>query len=140
MKGMILPVLTLTLTLGSWYVRQIRSLMLSELEKDYVKGLRTRGVPEHSIFFRHIMHNTLAPQITLYAMTFGSLLGGSAIIESIFAWNGVGKLAVDAITARDYPMIQGYVLWMAVIFLIVNAAADLCCRAADPRIRKGSGI
>ena len=138
--GIIMPVLTLSLTLGAWYVRQIRSMVLAEKEKNYVKGLRTRGIPERRIFTGHILHNCMAPLITLFVMSFGSMLGGTAIVESIFAWNGVGKLAVDSISARDYPMIQGYVLWMALIFLVLNAVSDILCRCIDPRIRRERAV
>ena len=138
--GIFMPMLTLSMTLGAWYVRQIRSMVLAESEKNYVKGLRTRGIPERRIFSRHILHNCMAPLITLFAMSFGSMLGGTAIVESIFAWNGVGKLAVDSISARDYPMIQGYVLWMAIIFLVLNAVSDILCRCVDPRIRRERAV
>ena len=134
--GIIMPVCTLALTLGAWYVRQIRSMMLREMQKDYVRGLRSRGFSEPVIFFRNILKNCAAPLITLLSMSFGSMLGGAAIVESIFVWNGVGKLAVDSITARDYPMIQGYVVWMTVIFLLINILADVISRVIDPRIRR----
>lgn len=134
--GLVMPVATLVLTLGAWYVRQVRSLILGQMDKDYVTGLITKGYSDKRIFFGHILKNCLAPLITLFSMSFGSMLGGSAIVESIFVYNGVGKLAIDSISARDYPVIQGYVIWMAVIFLIVNAAADIICRVVDPRIRR----
>ena len=104
--------------------------------EDYVRGLRSRGFSEPVIFFRNILKNCAAPLITLLSMSFGSMLGGAAIVESIFVWNGVGKLAVDSITARDYPMIQGYVVWMTVIFLLINILADVISRVIDPRIRR----
>ncbi len=138
--GIIMPVCTLALTLGAWYVRQIRSMMLREMQKDYVRGLRSRGFSEPVIFFRNILKNCAAPLITLLSMSFGSMLGGAAIVESIFVWNGVGKLAVDSITARDYPMIQGYVVWMTVIFLLINILADVISRVIDPRIRREARI
>ena len=138
--GIIMPVCTLAFTLGAWYVRQIRSMMLREMKKDYVRGLRSRGFSEPVIFFRNILKNCAAPLITLLSMSFGSMLGGAAIVESIFVWNGVGKLAVDSITARDYPMIQGYVVWMTVIFLLINILADVISRLIDPRIRREARI
>ena len=134
--GIIMPVCTLAFTLGAWYVRQIRSMVLREMKKDYVRGLRSRGFSEPVIFFRNILRNCAAPLVALLSMSFGSMLGGAAIVESIFVWNGVGKLAVDSITARDYPMIQGYVVWMTLIFLIINMIADVISRVIDPRIRR----
>lgn len=138
--GIIMPVCTLAFTLGAWYVRQIRSMVLREMKKDYVRGLRSRGFSEPVIFFRNILKNCAAPLISLLSMSFGSMLGGAAIVESIFVWNGVGKLAVDSITARDYPMIQGYVVWMTIIFLLVNILADVISRGIDPRIRREARI
>ncbi|WP_026495656.1 ABC transporter permease [Butyrivibrio sp. WCD3002] len=136
MSGIVMPALTLSLTLGAWYVRQIRSMVLKELQQDYVKGLMAKGFSDSTILFRHVLKNCLAPLITLFSMSVGSMLGGTAIVESIFVWNGVGKLAVDSISARDYPVIQGYVVWMALIFLGLNFLADIICNVIDPRIRR----
>ncbi len=136
-NGIVMPALVLSLTLASWYIRQVRAIVLSEFHKEYTDGLRARGISERSILFRHILKNCLAPIITLTGISFGSMLGGSTIVESIFSWPGVGKMAVDAITARDYPMIQGYVVWMAVIVVVINAAVEVICSLLDPRIRKG---
>ncbi len=135
-KGIIMPTLVLALTLSAWFTRQVRSIFLNQLEKDYVTGLRSRGIGEKSILFKHILKNAFAPLITLFGMSFGTMLGGSTIVESIFSWNGMGKLAVDAISARDYPVIQAFVVWMAIVFLLVNFIADLLCRCVDPRIGK----
>ncbi|MDO4633125.1 MAG: ABC transporter permease [Eubacteriales bacterium] len=136
-NGMVMPMLVLALTLAAWYIRQVRAIVLSELGKEYVEGLLTRGVSEMSILFRHVLRNCLAPIITLTGLSFGTMLGGSTIVESIFSWPGVGKMAVDAITARDYPVIQGYVLWMAVIVVLINALVEIICSLLDPRIRRG---
>lgn len=119
-NGMIMPALVLSLTLASWYIRQVRAIVLKEMEKEYIEGLLSRGVSETKILFGHVLRNCLMPLVTLVGISFGSMLGGSTIVESIFTWPGVGKLAVDAITARDYPIIQGYVIWMAVIFLVIS--------------------
>ncbi|WP_026670039.1 ABC transporter permease [Butyrivibrio sp. AE3006] len=136
MSGIVMPALTLSLTLGAWYVRQIRAMVLKELQQDYVKGLMAKGFSDSTILFGHVLKNCLSPLITLFSMSVGSMLGGTAIVESIFVWNGVGKLAVDSISARDYPVIQGYVVWMALIFLSLNFLADIICRMIDPRIRR----
>ena len=89
------------------------------------------------IIWKNVMKSSMLTIITLMALSIGSLLGGTAIIESIFMWDGVGKLAVDSITMRDYPMIQAYVVWMAVIYVLVNLISDLLYHALDPRIRLG---
>ena len=136
LSGIILPALTMSLCLSAWYIRQIRSMILKEMEKKYVIGLTAKGFSDHTILFQHVLKNCMAPLITLFSMSFGSMLGGSAIIESIFVWNGVGKLAVDSISARDYPVIQGYVVWMAILFLLINFSVEILCQIIDPRIRR----
>ena len=111
--------------------------MLEELNKDYVVGARARGVRGSVIIWRNVMKSAMLTIITLLALSVGSLLGGTAIVETIFMWDGVGKLAVDAIAMRDYPIIQAYVAWMAVIYVIVNLIADLLQHGLDPRVRLG---
>ena len=138
-SGIVMPALVLSLTLASWYIRQVRAIVLKELEKGYIDGLLTRGVSETRILFGHVLRNCLMPLVTLLGISFGTMLGGSTIVESIFTWPGVGKLAVDAITSRDYPVIQGYVVWMAVIFLVINAIVECSYSLMDPRIRRGKG-
>ena len=138
-SGIVMPALVLSLTLASWYIRQVRAIVLKELEKGYIDGLLTRGISETRILFGHVLRNCLMPLVTLLGISFGTMLGGSTIVESIFTWPGVGKLAVDAITSRDYPVIQGYVVWMAVIFLVINAIVECSYSLMDPRIRRGKG-
>ena len=111
--------------------------MLEEWNKDYVQGARARGVRSRVILWKNVMKSSMLTIITLLALSIGNLLGGTAIIESIFMWDGVGKLAVDAITMRDYPVIQAYVVWMAVIYVLVNLITDLLYHRLDPRIRLG---
>ena len=112
-------------------------MVLEELGKDYVTGARARGVSFSVILRKYVLRSCLSSILTLMALSLGSLLGGTAIVESIFMWDGVGKLAVDAINMRDYPVIQAYVVWMAVIYVAVNLITDLCYRALDPRVRLG---
>ena len=119
------------------YMRQVRATVLEELNKDYVTGAQARGVRSRVILWRSVLKSSMLTIITLLALSIGSLLGGTAIIESIFMWDGVGKLAVDAITMRDYPLIQSYVVWMAIIYVLVNLITDLLYHALDPRIRLG---
>lgn len=135
-NGIVMPALVLSLSLASWYIRQVRAIVLKELEKEYIDGLLARGVPEKKILFHHVLRNCLMPLVTLTGISFGTMLGGSTIVESIFTWPGVGKMAVDAITARDYPVIQGYVVWMAGIFLFINVVVECSYSLMDPRIRR----
>lgn len=137
--GIVLPVMVLTITLSAWYIKQVRGIALSELQKNYITGLRARQIPETRILFRHLLKNCMLPFIALFGLSAGSLLGGSAVVESIFTWPGIGKLAVDAITYRDYPIIQGFVLWMSVVFLIVNGLVDILSFILDPRVKKNRG-
>lgn len=133
----VMPALTLTIAMGAKYTRQIRAVVLEELDKPYVTGARSRGVREHIILTRSVLRSALIMIITLLALSMGSLLGGTAIVETIFMWDGVGKLAVDAILMRDYPLIQAYVVWMSVIYVLVNLSADLLYHYLDPRVRFG---
>lgn len=134
-KSLILPSITLSVAMTSKYIRQIRSVVIDELEKDYVKGARSRGINEHVILYNNVLKNIMITVITLTGLSIGSLMGGTAVVESIFVWPGIGSVVLNAITNRDYPIIQGYVLWMAVIFIVVNLIADLLYRLFDPRVR-----
>lgn len=134
LRGLVMPVLCLALTLAAWYIRQVRAIILKEMSEPYVEGLKARGVSEGKIIFGHVLRNCRVSMVTLIGISFGSMLGGTTIVESIFSWPGVGKLAVDAITARDYPVIQGYVVWMAVIYLLINFAVELLYPLLDPRV------
>lgn len=137
LRSAVLPSLTLAIAMSAKYMRQVRAAVLEELDKDYVAGARARGVRGRVILWRSVLRSAMLTIITLLALSIGSLLGGTAIIESIFMWDGVGKLAVDAITMRDYPLIQAYVVWMAVIYVTVNLITDILYNALDPRIRLG---
>lgn len=130
-----LPALTLAVSMSAKYMRQVRAAVLEELNKEYVTGARARGVAEGVVLWNSVLRSSLLTIITLLSLSIGSLLGGTAIIESIFMWDGVGKLAVDSILMRDYPLIQAYVVWMAVIYVLVNLITDLLYHALDPRIR-----
>ena len=136
-QSAVMPTLTLALAMSAKYLRQVRSTVLDELNKDYVLGAKARGVSYKVILWKNVLKASMLTIMTLLALSIGSLLGGTAIIESIFMWDGVGKLAVDAINMRDYPLIQAYVMWMAMIYVVVNLAADLLYHHLDPRIRLG---
>lgn len=137
MQSTVLPALTLAIAMSAKYLRQVRATVLDELSKDYVLGAKARGVKFSAIMLHSVLKASLVTIITLLTLSIGSLLGGTAIVESIFLWDGVGKLAVDAINMRDYPMIQAYVMWMAIIYVVVNLLTDLSYRYLDPRIRLG---
>ena len=134
-QGMILPVATLTIPMISSYARQIRAALLEELNANYVIGARARGIPERRIIWGHVLPNAILPIITLLGLSVGHLLGGAAIIETIFSWQGIGNMVVEAIRVRDYPLIQGYVIWMAIIYVTVNLIVDISYRCLDPQIR-----
>ena len=137
-RSAMMPTLTLAISMSAKYMRQVRATVLEELNKDYVLGAQARGVRNSVILWRSVIKSSMLTIVTLLALSIGSLLGGTAIIESIFMWDGVGKLAVDAITMRDYPLIQAYVVWMAVIYVLVNLITDLLYHVLDPRIRLGA--
>lgn len=136
-KGILMPTLVLALTLSAWYIRQVRAIVLKELSKGYIDGLKSRGISRRKILFGHVLKNSMLPLVTLFGISIGNMMGGTTIVESIFSWPGVGKMAVDAINYRDYPVIQGYVVWMALIFLVINFAVDASYQFFDPRVRKG---
>lgn len=137
LKSALLPALTLAVSMSAKYMRQVRATVLEEWNRDYVQGAMARGIRKKIILWKNVMKSSMLTIVTLLALSIGSLLGGTAIIESIFMWDGVGKLAVDAITMRDYPFIQAYVVWMAVIYVLVNLITDLMYHQLDPRIRLG---
>lgn len=139
LQSVALPAVTLAIAMSAKYLRQVRAAVLEELSKEYVAGARARGVRFSTILTKSVLRASLVTIITLLTLSIGSLLGGCAIVESIFMWDGVGKLAVDSINMRDYPMIQAYVMWMAIIYVCVNLITDLSYRVLDPRIRLGGG-
>lgn len=136
-QNVALPAFTLAIAMSAKYLRQVRAAVLDELSKDYVIGAQARGIKFSVTLWKSVLRSCLVIILTLLTLSAGSLLGGTAIVESIFMWDGVGKLTVDAINMRDYPMIQAYVMWMAVIYVCVNLITDLSYRMLDPRIRLG---
>ena len=138
-KGVVLPVATLSTGICCRMIRQIRTAVSDELKAPYVDGLRSRGVKDTDILFRHVLKNTMLPVITLIALSFGALLGGTAVTEIIFSYPGVGSMAVTAISSRDYTKIQGYVVMVALIFCITYYLTELSYSLFDPRLRKNDG-
>lgn len=137
LRSALMPAMTLAIAMSSKYMRQVRAAVLDELSKNYVTGARARGVRGQVILWNSVIRSSMLTIITLLSLSIGSLLGGTTIIENIFMWDGVGKMAVDAITMRDYPLIQAYVVWMAIIYVAVNLVTDLLYHVLDPRIRLG---
>lgn len=136
LSGILMPTLATAIPLSAWFMRQVRALAIEQLSDDYVAGLRARGVSETRVLWVHVLRNISVPLLTLIGVSFGMLLGGSAIVESIFNWPGVGLAAIEAVGHRDYPFIGAYALAMAIAYLLVNALVDLSYRFVDPRIRK----
>lgn len=135
-KSLIMPSVTLAFAMSAKYTRQVRTAILEELNQDYVTGARARGVPEWRILWLNVFPNSLLPLITMLGLSLGSLLGGTAVVEVIFTYPGLGNLAVSAITNYDYPLIQGYVLWISLIYMLVNLAVDISYNFIDPRMRE----
>ncbi|MDQ0861015.1 nickel ABC transporter permease [Bacillus sp. V2I10] len=133
--SLILPSLTLGLAISSVYVRLLRSSLLDSLGQEFIRAARARGLSERRIFLVHAFRHSLPPVITVFGVSLGSLIGGVVVIEVLFAYPGIGKLVVDAIRQRDYPLIQGYILIMAVVVFIVNTCVDLSYRYLNPEMK-----
>ncbi len=136
-KSLIMPSVTLAVWMTATYIRRLRANILEEINKEYVTGLLSKGIRRGKVLIRHVLPNALLSIITMFGMSIGSVLGGATVVESIFEYQGVGKMAADAVTGRDYNLIQAYVVWMAFIYVIVNLTVDILYRYLDPRIRLG---
>ena len=132
---LILPAFTLGAALAAILTRMVRTSVIEELSADYVRTARAKGVSESGVLFRHALRNALIPILTILGLQFGSLLAGTIVTESIFSWPGIGRLAVQAIGARDYPLLQGCILLIAVSYVFVNLLTDLVYAVVDPRVR-----
>lgn len=132
---LILPAATLGAALAAILARMVRGSMIEELSSDYVRTARAKGITETAVLFRHAFPNALIPVITIVGLQFGSLLAGTIVTETIFSWPGIGRLAVQAISARDYPLLQGCILIIAVSYVAVNLLTDLVYAMVDPRVR-----
>jgi ABC-type dipeptide/oligopeptide/nickel transport system permease component len=133
--AIVLPAVTLAAPATALITRQTRSAVLETIGQDYVRTARAKGAGPGRVLFRHAFRNSLLPVITITGLQFGSLLGGVVLTESVFGWPGIGRLLVDSILARDYPVVQGVVLMFAGMFLVLNLIVDLAYSVADPRIR-----
>ena len=137
LKNLIMPTLTLSIAMICKYTRQVRAVVLEELNKDYVIAAYARGIGYKTVLFKSVFRCSIMTIITLLTLSIASLLGGTAIVETIFMWDGVGKLAIDSINMYDYPMIQAYVILMAFIYVAINLKSDIVHHYLDPRIRLG---
>ena len=135
-SGIILPTLALTICLSASYVRQVRAAIIKEMGEEYIRMARARGIREQSILLGSALKRTMPAILTIAGINIGHLLGGTAIIEIVCTYPGVGRQAVRAIADRDYPMVQGYVLLMAVIFVVVNLIVDALHAHADPLVKR----
>lgn len=135
LKHILLPSLTLGTGLAALIARMTRSSMLEVIRQDFIKTARAKGLPSRLVIFKHALRNALIPVITALGLQFGALLGGAVLTESIFAWPGLGRLAVDSIYARDFPLVQGVVLVITLGVVLVNLIVDLIYTFIDPRIR-----
>ncbi|RAS80328.1 nickel ABC transporter permease [Priestia endophytica] len=135
LSSLILPSLTLGLAISSVYVRLLRSSLLDSLGQEFIRSARARGLSDKRIFLAHAFRHSLPPVITVFGVSLGSLIGGVVVIEVLFAYPGIGKLVVDAIRQRDYPLIQGYILIMSAVVFIVNTCVDLSYRYLNPEMK-----
>ena len=134
-KHIILPAVTLGIGSAAYLVRLIRSSMLEILNEEYIKTARSKGLKERYVIYRHALKNAFIPIVTMAGMQFGYLLGGTVVIETVFAWPGVGRLIINSVFARDFPTVQGAILMLALSFALVNLLVDLTYAFLDPRIR-----
>ncbi len=134
-QSLLLPAITLGGALAAILTRMVRSSMIEELSSDYVRTARAKGVSASGVLFRHAFRNALIPVVTILGLQFGTLLAGTIVTETIFSWPGIGRLAVQAITARDYPLLQGCILVIAISYVGVNLVTDFVYALVDPRVR-----
>lgn len=135
LKHLILPAVTLGANSTAIVARMTRSSMLEVVRLDYIRTARAKGVPERRVYLRHALKNALIPVVTVIGLQAGTLLSGAVLTEIVFAWPGIGRLLVEAILSRDYPVIQGVVLLVATMFIVVNLVVDILYSYLDPRIR-----
>src|SRR5262247_4411793 len=132
---LILPAITLGAALAAILTRMVRSSIIEELNEDYVRTARAKGLSERQVIYKHVLKNGLIPVITIIGLQFGVLLAGAIITEIIFSWPGLGRLTIDAINSRDYPMVQGCILMISLTYILANMLTDFAYRLLDPRIR-----
>jgi len=134
-KSLILPALTLGLANAAVLARLTRSAMIDIFDQDFVRTARAKGLPKSIVLYRHALRAGLVPIVSMMGLQFAYMMGGAIVVENVFAWNGVGRLAIEAVFARDYPLIQGFILFFATVVVLVSLMIDLLYAALDPRIR-----
>jgi peptide/nickel transport system permease protein len=137
LRFLLLPALTLSLASAASLSRLVKSSMLEVMAEDFVRTARAKGVSGLGIVLRHVLRNALVPVVTVLSLQFGRLLGGSVVIESVFAWPGIGRMVLDAIGNRDYLVVQSALLLLVVVYVVINLLTDLAYGLLDPRIRVG---
>lgn len=135
LNHLVMPAVTLGAALAAILTRMVRSSVIEELGQDYVKTARAKGLAERVVIYQHVLKNGLIPVVTIVGLQFGVLLGGAIITERIFNWPGIGTLTIEAIYARDYPLVQGCILVIALTYVLVNTVTDFVYRVLDPRIK-----
>jgi ABC-type dipeptide/oligopeptide/nickel transport system permease component len=135
-----LPATVLGLAVGGFIARITRAMVLESLRQDYIQTARGKGVREHAIVLNHALRNALLPIVTIMGLQFGNLLGGTAVIETVFSWPGLGKLLVDSINTHDFPQVQASILVLATTYIVVNLVVDILYVFIDPRIRYGRAL
>jgi peptide/nickel transport system permease protein len=133
---LVLPAITMGGAMAAVLIRMVRTSMLEELGQDYIRTARAKGLPEHSVVYRHALRNAMIPVITVLGLQFGSLLAGAIVTETIFSWPGIGRLTISAISNRDYYLVQGCILAIGLTYVAVNFFTDLLYSAVNPRIRQ----
>lgn len=134
-RSLILPALTLGLANAAVLARLTRSAMIDILDQDFVRTARAKGLPKSIVLYRHALRSGLVPVVSMLGLQFAYLMGGAIVVENVFAWNGVGRLAIEAVFARDYPLIQGFILFFATIVALASVVIDVAYAFLDPRIR-----
>ena len=134
-KSLILPALTLGLANAAVLARLTRSAMIDIFDQDFVRTARAKGLPKTVVLYRHALRSGLVPIVAMLGLQFAYLMGGAIVVENVFAWNGVGRLAIEAVFARDYPLIQGFILFFAAVVALASVTVDVAYAFLDPRIR-----
>ncbi|MGF1526449.1 MAG: ABC transporter permease [Candidatus Competibacterales bacterium] len=137
-RSLVLPALTLGLANAAVLARLTRSAMIDVFDQDFIRTAHAKGLPKAIVLYRHALRSGLVPIVAMLGLQFAYLMGGAIVVENVFAWNGVGRLAIEAVFARDYPLIQGFILFFATIVVLVSLVIDLLYALLDPRIRHGS--
>ena len=134
--SLVLPALTLGLSNAAVVARMTRSGMIDVIEQDFVRTAHAKGLPKSVVEYRHVLRSGLVPVVTMMGLQFSYMMGGAIVVENIFAWNGIGRLAIEAIFQRDYPVIQGFILVFATTVVVVMFLLDILYAFIDPRIRR----